>query len=250
MGLETDCLVNTAADQTGVLMVHGIQGRPKQFSFLAQSLPENVMTNCLLLPGHGAAVAQFRHSGQELWLSALVNAAKDMRQKCSRLLFVGHSMGCLLGLIAEKKNPGLFDHLILLCCPFALRPTFRYLKNNLLSFRKAPADPYVLATKEANSVTASTPLAYAFCLHPYMDLLRLIRRVRKMKPPSVPVNYYFSEVDEIVSPRSALIAKKHEPEAVHFLKKCGHQYITEEAKKELIKDFLQIVGGSDPHPSV
>ena len=165
MGLETDCLVNTAADQTGVLMVHGIQGRPKQFSFLAQSLPENVMTNCLL-------------------------------------------------------------------------------------FRKAPADPYVLATKEANSVTASTPLAYAFCLHPYMDLLRLIRRVRKMKPPSVPVNYYFSEVDEIVSPRSALIAKKHEPEAVHFLKKCGHQYITEEAKKELIKDFLQIVGGSDPHPSV
>ena len=115
MGLETDCLVNTAADQTGVLMVHGIQGSPKQFSFLAQSLPENVMTNCLLLPGHGEGVAQFKHSGQESWLSALVNAAKDMRQKCRRLVFVGHSMGCLLGLIAEKKNPGLFDHLILLC---------------------------------------------------------------------------------------------------------------------------------------
>ena len=228
-----------SVNQTGILMVHGIQGNPKQFSFLTEALPTDIMTNCLLLPGHGAGVSQFRRSGQEMWLSSVVNATKKMRVQYRNLVFVGHSMGCLLGLLAEKENPGLFDGMILLCCPFSLRLTFRYLKNNALSFRKKPVDPYVLATKEANGVNASTPFAYLFCLHPYMELFRLIRHVRRMKFPSTPAHYFFSCRDEIVSPRSAVIAREHEPDRVRFLENCGHQYFTETAKQEIINTLLK-----------
>ncbi len=228
-----------SVNRTGVLMVHGIQGSPKQFSFLADALPNDIITTCLLLPGHGAGVSQFRQSGQKLWLSSVVDAACEMRFQCSNLIFVGHSMGCLLGLLAEKENPGLFDGMILLCCPFSLRLTFRYLKNNALSFQKKPVDPYVLATKEANGVNASTPFAYLFCLHPYMELFRLIRHVRKMKFPSTPAYYFFSCRDEIVSPRSAVIAREHEADRVCFLENCGHQYFTEAAKQEIINTLLK-----------
>ena len=230
---------NKSVNQTGVLMVHGIQGSPIQFSFLAKALPTDIMTIGLLLPGHGAGVSQFRRSGQEMWLSSVVNVAREMRSQCSNLIFVGHSMGCLLGLLAEQETPGLFDSMILLCCPFSLRLTFRYLKNNVLSFQKEPVDPYVLATKEANSVSVSTPFAYIFCLHPYMELLRLIRRVRKMEFPSAPAYYFFSCRDEIVSPGSAVIAKEYAADRVHFLENCGHQYFTEEAKQEIINTLLK-----------
>lgn len=227
-----------SVNRTGVLMVHGIQGSPKQFSFLADALPNDIITTCLLLPGHGAGVSQFRQSGQKLWLSSVVDAASEMRFQCSNLIFVGHSMGCLLGLLAEKENPGLFDSMILLCCPFSLRPTFRYLKNNMLSFQKEPVDPYVLATKEANSVHASTPFAYLSCLHPYMELLRLTRHVRKMEFPSTPAYYFFSCRDEIVSSRSASIAREHGANNIRFLKDCGHQYFTEKSKNEIVNTLL------------
>ena len=225
-------------DRTGVLLVHGIQGRPEQLHFLTEALPENTLINCLLLPGHGADVAQFRRSGQKEWLSSVLDAARDMRLHCGKVIFVGHSMGCLLGLLAEQKNLGLFSGMILLCCPFSLRLTFRYLKNNILSFRKEPSDPYVLATKEANSVSARSPFAYVFCLHPYMELLRMIRSVRQMELPPVPAKYFFADRDEIVSPHSVAVADTHKAGSVHVLANCGHHYFTEEAKKEIIDALL------------
>ena len=219
-------------------MVHGIQGRPEQFRFLTETLPEDTLINCLLLPGHGAGVMQFRHSDRSTWLSAVIDAAMDMRLKCDKIIFVGHSMGCLLGLIAEQKHPGLFSGMIMLCCPFSLRPTFRYVKNNILSFQKKPTDRFVLATKEANSVSARTPLAYILCLHPYMELLRLIREIRRMRLPSDHVKYFFADWDEIVSPRSAVIAKENGADSVHILPDCGHHYFSERAKEVIIDALL------------
>ncbi|MBR0235314.1 MAG: alpha/beta hydrolase [Clostridia bacterium] len=232
---KRDNVYDVAAGKVGVLMVHGIQGRPEQFRFLTETLPGDTLINCLLLPGHGAGVKQFRHSDQGIWLSAVIDAATDMRLKCDNIIFVGHSMGCLLGLIAEQNNPGLFSSMILLCCPFSIRLTFRYMKNNILSFQKEPTDPFVLATKEANSVSAKTPLAYISCLHPYMELLRMIRRVRRMKLPYVHAKYFFADRDEIVSPRSASIAKENGADIVHLLPNCGHHYFSAEAKKEIIE---------------
>lgn len=230
-------MIDMSDYQTGVLLVHGIQGSPKQLHFLTEALPRNTIVSNLLLPGHGAGVSQFRHSGQEQWLLAVVDAAQKLRIKCNKVIFVGHSMGCLLGLLAEKENPGLFSDMILLCCPFSLHLTFRYLKNNILSFKKDPSDPYVLATKEANSVSAKNPLAYFFCVHPYLELLRMIHSVGRMKLPSVSVKYFFADHDEIVSPHSVAIADAHKTNSTHILTDCGHHYFTDEAKKK-IKDVL------------
>ncbi len=235
--------------QAGVLTVHGIQGSPKQLHFLTEALPGNTKINSLLLPGHGAGVMQFRQSGHEQWLLSVVDAAQKIRKECSKVIFVGHSMGCLLGLLAEKENPGLFTDMILLCCPYSLRPTFRYLKNSILSFKKNPSDPYILAAKEANSVRAKTPLAYIFCAHPYMELLRMIHSVRQMELPNVPVKYFFADHDEIVSPHSIDIADAHQANSAHILTNCGHHCFSEEAKKTvkdaLLASYLETVSANE-----
>ncbi len=227
---------------TGILLVHGIQGNPNQFRFLTDSISGDFCINCLMLPGHGAGVRDFRRSGKTEWLSDVLNAAEELRAQCNKVFFVGHSMGCLLGILSANTKPGLFDGMLLLCCPFSLRLTFSYLKYNILSFRKAPKNPYIRAVKEANSVRTSCPLAYLTCIHPYMDLLQLIRKAKNIDLSSIPARFIFSDRDEIVSPRSAAIAKSNNAYSIRTLSNCGHQYFTKDAKDEIVRVFFDIMG--------
>ncbi len=164
----------------GFLFVHGIQGSPAQFQFLIERLPEDVRVRNLLLPGHGADVKAFRRSGREQWLAAVRQAAGELRGQCDRLIFVGHSMGCLLGLETERECPGTFAGMVLLCCPFHIRPTARYLRHSLSAVLPAreTGDAFARAAREANSVTAAHPVQYLTCMHPYLELLRLMRTVK------------------------------------------------------------------------
>ena len=193
------------------LFVHGIQGHPRQFQFLIDRLPEGTSYRNVLLPGHGADVKAFRRSGREAWLAAVREAAGELRGQCDRLVFVGHSMGCLLGLLTKQAAPGTFSDMLLLCCPFRIRLTYRYLRNNLLAPRlvKPTDDPFVQAARQANSVTAAHRAQYLTCVHPYLELLRLMREVRKdCAPPVCKPTFVFSEKDEIVSPRSVPFARE------------------------------------------
>ncbi|MBR6862654.1 MAG: alpha/beta hydrolase [Acidaminococcaceae bacterium] len=104
---------------SGFLFVHGIQGHPRQFQFLIDRLPEGTPYRNVLLPGHGADVKAFRRSGREAWQAAVREAAGELRGQCGQLVFVGHSMGCLLGLLSEQAAPGTFSDMLLLCCSAA-----------------------------------------------------------------------------------------------------------------------------------
>lgn len=225
----------------GILLVHGIQGNPKRFRFLTDLMPKDICINCLVLPGHGAGVRDFRRSGKSEWLSAVLDAAEKLRAQCDKVFFVGHSMGCLLGILSANTEPGLFDEMLLLCCPFSLHLTFRYLKYNILSIQKAPTNPYIREIKESNSVSAVCPLEYLTCVHPYMDLLRLIRKARKIDLSAVPTHFIFSDGDEIVGHHSADIAKSNNACSVRTLSDCGHQYFPEIAKNEIARVFFDII---------
>ncbi len=92
--------------------------------------------------------------------------------------------------------------MVLLCCPFRIRPTARYFQSSLLASRpeRETDDDFVQAAREANSVTAAHPAQYLTCVHPYLELLRLMRTVRKHgTAPVCTVRFLFSQRDEIVS---------------------------------------------------
>ncbi len=221
---------------SGFLFVHGIQGHPRQFQFLIDRLPEGTPYRNVLLPGHGADVKAFRRSGREAWQAAVREAAGELRGQCGQLVFVGHSMGCLLGLLSEQAAPGTFSDMLLLCCPFRIRPTYRYFRNNLLTSRpvKPTDDPFVQAAREANGVTAAHPAQYLACAHQYLELLRLMREVRKdCAPPACRITFVFSEKDEIVSPHSVRYARERFGAEPVILPGCGHNWFSIEGKEKI-----------------
>ena len=220
----------------GMLFVHGIQGSPSQFDFLINRLPDSVTVCNVLLPGHGTTIREFRNSSSSQWLPAVRDVAQKMKSQCERLYFVGHSMGCLLGLLIENELPGVFSGMLLLCCPFRIRLTYRYLRNNLLASRPAKPtdDPFVQAAREANSVTAASPAQYVTCAHPYLELLRLMREVRKdCALPPCKITFVFSEKDEIVSPRSVRLARERFGVEPEIMPGCGHNWFSEKAKQQI-----------------
>lgn len=226
--------------RTAVLFVHGIQGSPRQFRFLAEALPPDVLVRAPLLPGHGGSVRPFLRSRAEDWLRCVRREALALHRQGARILYVGHSMGCLLGLLAARETEISFARQLFLCCPFRIRPTPRYVRNfirPLLSDRPSD-DPFVRASRAANSVHAAAPAGYLGCIPPYLELFRLMRRVGRQEPPAPdPVSFYFSALDEIVSPRSHAIAEGCPGASVRLLPGCGHNYFTHNAR-QLLRDRL------------
>ena len=225
-----------------VICVHGIQGSPRQFDWLVKCLPEDVDYECVLLPGHGSSVQDFRRSGAAEWEAHVRELCADAAKRYERIIYAGHSMGCLLGICAA--NEGLcFDGMLLLACPLALKPTLRYFINNLRAVgAKNPSDPYVQAVQQANGVHAVSPLQYLSCIRPYLELLKLIYRTKhiaaKLEAPAVLLH---SERDEIVSGRSMDAFRNMPHVKTAVLPACGHFLYTAEAKESIWQELLKML---------
>ena len=225
----------------GIIFVHGIQGRPEQLAFLTKCLPDTVLVRSVLLPGHGLTVREFRRSGSRQWLSALKADCLWMREQCDKTIFVGHSMGCLLGLLAEQENR-IFAGMLLVCCPFHFRLTLRYVRYSCLAACTKRNSPYVDAVRKANGVYARHAISYLTCFRPYMELFKLMRKTRT-QPLHCPdaTLFCFAEKDEIVSKRSILYVKNALHTEVRLLPDCGHNYFPESAKAYLTKALSDIL---------
>ena len=236
---------SSARKKTAVLFVHGIQGSPAQFQFLTRSLPEGTAYKNVLLPGHGGTVRQFRRSGRDAWARCVRKAAVELGQTNDRVIFVGHSMGCLLGLQAAMDGDLRFESMLLIACPFRLRLSLRALRSMAKAVSARPTDdPAVLAARKANSVRARHFLAYCTCLKPYADLLRLIRSIRTRKnKPLLRVTAAYPEKDEIVAPASWRIAQNEWRFAPVLLPGCTHHYFTPEAQKTLQRILRAMIDG-------
>lgn len=238
-----ESLCRLGNSQTVVVFVHGIQGSPSQFGWLMDVLPPETDFVNLLLPGHGRSVRAFRKAGKADWENTVSELVRLLSRTYRRIIWVGHSMGCLLGLHAARLMPDAFSALLLLNCPFALRPTWRYLRNNLLATLLfiPSSDPYVLAAREANSVPLRFSLSSLFILRPYWGLLRMIRNGRRdLRPLPMPVYACWAERDEIVSPASMDFAAANGFEGKCY-DRCGHNYLTDEARHDIQQTFVRIL---------
>lgn len=233
-------MMRTEQKKTAVLFVHGIQGSPSQFDFLIRSLPKGTPYVNLLLPGHDGSVRDFRRSGRESWEHSVQQAAVALGQSYGRVILVGHSMGCLLGLKAAMQPSIHFESMLFIACPLRIHFTARYLRNCFLAVsHKETKDRQVLAARAANSVHAAHPLAYLSCLHPYLEFMRLRREIGKVDPkPIFRVTAAFPEYDEIVSPRSFRMAREIWRFAPVVLPGSSHHAFSP-AARETLKRILQ-----------
>ena len=233
-----------SGSNTIVVCVHGIQGSPQQFRYLVTNLPAGIDYMCVLLPGHGATIKQFRKCGKKEWIAYFSDLCSDLRRTYERIYFVGHSLGCLIGIEAMMQGTIHFDGMLLIACPLKIRLSMRYLSMALRSVQAKPAlSVYLRAMQDANSVSLRYPLEMLSCVKPYMGLLLLIIRAnRAIRHLDVPVCLVQSAKDEIVSPRSIKVVRDiHNIKSV-IVPNSGHFFYPPLAQEIIRRELDALMG--------
>lgn len=228
---------------TAVLFVHGIQGQPKQFQFLIDALPASVEARAILLPGHGKSARDFHASRRTDWLAAVRAETEALLAQGKRVLYVGHSMGCLLGLLVSRELGAPYAGMLLLCCPYRPRVAGRF--GDLfrsVGQKREGEDPHVAAALEGNSVPVEGFRDCLYLLRPYGDLFWLMDRARHIRPREPKkVKFFFSDNDEVVSAVSIKHAKKWPEARVRILEGSGHCYFPDKAKDTLQQELIELI---------
>lgn len=108
----------------GVLLVHGLNGTTRDMDELAAFLSGyGFLTQKLLLPGHGTHVRDMLAVGWEEWAAAVRTEVQALKQRCTHVFLVGHSLGgalCLHTAIHEEVTG-----LVTMCAPITMAPWIR-----------------------------------------------------------------------------------------------------------------------------
>ncbi len=105
----------------GVLLVHGLNGTTSDFAELEEFLQAHGMiTNNMLLPGHGVHVRELMSKGWSDWAKAVRAELNALKQRCDVLFLVGHSLGgaLVLHVAAHEEVAGLVS----MCAPLYMHP--------------------------------------------------------------------------------------------------------------------------------
>ena len=227
-------------ENTAVLFVHGIQGQPAQFRFLIDALPAGVEVCAPLLPGHGKTAEEFHGSRCCDWFAAVRRETEQLRAEGKRIIYVGHSMGCLLGLLVSRKLGSPYDGMLLLCCPFRPRVIGRI--GDRIHKRKGEALRQLQASLEGNSVPVRNIRDCLLILRPYGDLFRLMSAARQIPPRAgEKLRFFFAGDDEVVSASSVRYARRWPSAEIRILEGCGHCYFPDEAKRILQKTLNELI---------
>src|SRR6266700_7116412 len=109
----------------GVLLVHGLNGTSSDFAGLEEFLQDRgMLTNNMLLPGHGVHVRELISKGWSDWEKAVRQELQALKQRCDVVFLVGHSLGGALVLhaAAHEEVAGIVS----MCAPIHMHPLTRY----------------------------------------------------------------------------------------------------------------------------
>ncbi|MDE7153552.1 MAG: alpha/beta hydrolase [Muribaculaceae bacterium] len=225
----------------GILFVHGIAGNARIFQFLDDVVPADASCVRLTLQGHGGDALGFSRASMRTWEKQVEEAAAELRRKYSKVIIVGHSMGCLLAL-GESVRPDI-DGFLLINPPLRLRIRTSMFRNSLkATFGMTEGDEVAKAAVDAYGITLDkNPFHYYGWAARFFELFRKMGKTRQILRElqlQSTAEVFLSAHDEMVSTRSAKYFSTEAGCRVTILPSSGHYYYTLPDRK-LMRDALQ-----------
>lgn len=231
--------MNDPKSGIGIVFIHGICGNCSIFDFLEPEVPQGWTMKMVTLPGHGGDALAFSRSSMKEWRQAACQAIDELSAGCSRILGVGHSMGCLL--LLEQAAKGRVESLFLLNPPMKAwlrQPLFTNLRR--IATGRMGSDPTTLATAKACGISIDfNPLHYYGWLPRFIELLERIRITNRRVLPGVacPIRAFVSARDEMVSPSSARAFDGHPTTSLTILPSSTHLYYAPADRATILAQF-------------
>jgi carboxylesterase len=110
---------NDYIPRVGVLLVHGLNGSTYDMEELAAHLAAHGMvTENMLLPGHGTSIRDMLPIGWAEWANAVQHEYRALRERCDLVFVIGHSLGgaLCLHLAAHEEVAGV----VAMCAPLRM----------------------------------------------------------------------------------------------------------------------------------
>lgn len=236
---------------TVVIFIHGIRETPNQFEYLNRVISENGYSFLnLLLPGHGKTPQYFAKNGYKKWENYINENVNEMAKIYGNIVFVGHSMGCLLAinryLTCKDKVRGIFC----ISIPIDIKVSFKGIINTLkvqLKLTKYENET-IKIMKKVHSTGNTNLFSFIIFLPRYLDLLYLSYKIKyNLKNIDIPIIYVQSFYDELVSIISAVtirrILRKKEigKDLIIVLKDSGHFYYAPKDRDIIIKNMIKFL---------
>ncbi len=226
---------------TTLVFVHGIVGSPYRFKDFLPFIPKDISYVMVVLDGHGKKARDFSHTSLKKWKNQIHLILSSLKEKNQKILYVGHSMGCLLGILESIHFPDMIDSLFLLNVPLRAKVGFMTIKQCMKCAFGNPKnyDDMTRCFKDNCCIEIShNPFSYIGWPPRFIDLFRLMKETRKVITQiKIPCICFHSGKDELVQQRTLKYLKKNPSLEIHVQEKAGHYYLNEKDTAEATSRF-------------
>jgi carboxylesterase len=254
--------MHTAPDDTqqtqksrvvGALLVHGLNGCRDDMIELTEALASHGMvTENILLPGHGTHVRDMFTPGWPEWTAAVHSELQALKQRCDVVFLIGHSLGGALCLYtaAHEEVAGI----VALCAPLYMQwwmlPAVSFIKRitpALPTVHVDICDP-VARSRYERPVYSWTPMAPVESM--LLNLPTLRSELPKVKAPALII---VAKRDHVVPARNGReIYRLLGSQEKHLvtLHRSYHVVMKDYDREEVLARTLAFVEqyASKPHP--
>ncbi len=219
--------------KTGVLLVHGFTGSPKEMRLMGEALhKQGLAVLAVRLAGHATQPEDMARMRWWDWLASLEDGINLLADSCDRIFYAGLSLGSVLSLIIASRIPPA--GVIAMSTPYAVDSRVRYARYlkyfvPLLGKKDAVAqdesDPHRHVEYSAYSTAALAELYDAIreMRHSLVDVRVPVLLVNSKSDQTVPIEH--------AARVSALLANA--PLEQLILEESGH-VVTEGVEKEIV----------------
>lgn len=228
-----------------IIFVHGIIGSPYRFKDFYPLVPNDISYVSVVLDGHGKKAKDFSNTSLEKWKDQIHSILISIKEKNQKIIYVGHSMGCLLGILESINDKNLIDYLFLLNVPLRAKLGFMTIKQCLkCAFGNSKKyDEMTHCFKDNCCIeTSKNPFVYIGWIPRFFDLFKLMKETRKVITLiTTPCICFHSGKDELVQQRTLKYLRKNPSLEIHIQEKAGHYYLNSSDTYEVTERFKNMI---------